>query len=152
MSFNVYVLLGDGELQEGQVWEAAMYAGRHELTGLVAVVDYNKVQLAGTVPELFARRTDRSPNAVAYSHFDRTAGRWIDTSWAEHAASVARVSRSLIALDVKHGDCVSILAQSRQKWVECDIGIVNIRNNFCVLRCNFVIYVENEYLFISGQR
>lgn len=51
LDFKVYVLLGDGELQEGQVWEAAMFAGRHKLSGLVALVDYNKVQLSGTVPD-----------------------------------------------------------------------------------------------------
>ena len=49
LQFHVYVLLGDGELQEGQVWEAAMFAGRHKLTGLIAIVDYNRVQLSGTV-------------------------------------------------------------------------------------------------------
>jgi transketolase len=50
MHFYVYVLLGDGELQEGQIWEAAMFAGRRKLTGLIAIVDYNRVQLSGTVP------------------------------------------------------------------------------------------------------
>lgn len=49
MKFEVYVLMGDGELQEGQVWEAAMYAGFHKLKGLIGIVDYNKVQLAATV-------------------------------------------------------------------------------------------------------
>jgi transketolase len=51
MHFNVYVLMGDGELQEGQIWEAAMYAGGHKLKGLVGLIDYNKVQLAGTVTD-----------------------------------------------------------------------------------------------------
>jgi len=51
MNFNVYVLMGDGELQEGQIWEAAMYAGVHRLKGLIGIVDYNKVQLAGTVKD-----------------------------------------------------------------------------------------------------
>jgi transketolase len=50
MEFQVYVLLGDGELQEGQVWEAAMFAGSRKLTGLIAIVDCNGVQLTGTVP------------------------------------------------------------------------------------------------------
>jgi transketolase len=50
LQFHVYVLLGDGELQEGQVWEAAMFAGQRGLKGLVAIVDYNRVQLSGTVP------------------------------------------------------------------------------------------------------
>lgn len=49
--FEVYVMLGDGELQEGQIWEAAMFAGYHKLTGLIAIVDYNKVQLTGTVSD-----------------------------------------------------------------------------------------------------
>ncbi len=43
-----YVLLGDGELQEGQVWEAAMFAAHHGLKNLVAVVDWNGQQLDGT--------------------------------------------------------------------------------------------------------
>jgi transketolase len=51
MHFCVYVLLGDGELQEGQIWEAAMFAGQRRLKGLIAIVDYNRVQLSGTVPE-----------------------------------------------------------------------------------------------------
>jgi transketolase len=50
MQFHVYVLLGDGELQEGQIWEAAMFAGQRRLTGLIAIVDYNRVQLSGAVP------------------------------------------------------------------------------------------------------
>jgi len=51
MDFRVYVLLGCGELQEGQVWEAAMYAGVHRLDRLTAIVDYNSVQLAGTIKD-----------------------------------------------------------------------------------------------------
>ena len=49
MDFHVYVLMGDGELQEGQIWESAMYAGFHKLSGLIGIVDYNQVQLTGTV-------------------------------------------------------------------------------------------------------
>ncbi|WP_281213346.1 transketolase [Shewanella insulae] len=41
---RVFTLLGDGELQEGQVWEAAMFAGHHGLSQLTAIVDYNKLQ------------------------------------------------------------------------------------------------------------
>ena len=51
LDFKVYVLLGDGELQEGQNWEAAMYAGHHKLEGFVGIIDYNKVQLAASVPD-----------------------------------------------------------------------------------------------------
>lgn len=46
---RVYCLLGDGELQEGSVWESAMTAAHHDLGNLVAVVDRNRVQLDGRV-------------------------------------------------------------------------------------------------------
>ena len=49
---RVYCLLGDGELQEGQIWEAAMFAPQHGLDNLCAVVDYNNVQLDGKVSEI----------------------------------------------------------------------------------------------------
>jgi len=46
MDFRVYVLLGDGEIQEGQVWEAAMAASAYRLDTLTAIVDCNKIQLS----------------------------------------------------------------------------------------------------------
>ena len=49
---NVYTLLGDGEIQEGQVWEAAMYACAKGLDNLVAVVDNNNLQIDGTIAEV----------------------------------------------------------------------------------------------------
>lgn len=49
---NVWVLLGDGECQEGQVWEAAMAAGHSRPGNLIAVVDYNKFQLDGAVADI----------------------------------------------------------------------------------------------------
>ncbi len=42
-NYKVYVILGDGELQEGQIWEAAMSAAKFKSTNLIAIVDYNKV-------------------------------------------------------------------------------------------------------------
>ncbi|HEX7119668.1 MAG TPA: transketolase [Longimicrobiales bacterium] len=50
--FRVYVLLGDGECQEGQVWEAAMAAGFQKPDNLVAIIDYNKYQLDGAISEI----------------------------------------------------------------------------------------------------
>ncbi|MBR0112539.1 MAG: transketolase [Clostridia bacterium] len=50
--FRVYTILGDGEIQEGQVWEAAMYASAKALDNLVAVVDNNNLQIDGTVTEV----------------------------------------------------------------------------------------------------
>lgn len=48
----VYAVMGDGEIQEGQIWEACMFAGAHRLDNLIGIVDSNKVQLDGTVKEV----------------------------------------------------------------------------------------------------
>lgn len=52
--YRTYCILGDGEIQEGQVWEAAMSAGNFHLDNLVAIVDNNKLQLDGTVEEIMS--------------------------------------------------------------------------------------------------
>ena len=49
---RVYVLLGDGEMQEGQIWEAAMSAGHYKLDKLCAIIDCNKLQIDGKVAEI----------------------------------------------------------------------------------------------------
>ncbi len=51
-NFNVYVLLGDGELDEGQNWEAAMSASKYSLSNLIAIVDRNRVQLDGSTEDI----------------------------------------------------------------------------------------------------
>lgn len=51
-SFRTYAVVGDGELAEGQIWEACMYAGANKLDNLTVIVDSNKVQLDGTVEEI----------------------------------------------------------------------------------------------------
>lgn len=50
--YRVYTLLGDGELQEGQVWEAAMFAGHRKLDNLTVIVDNNGLQIDGSVEEV----------------------------------------------------------------------------------------------------
>src|SRR5215469_17080357 len=49
---RTYCMLGDGEIQEGQVWEAAMAAPFHKVDNLVAIVDYNGIQLDGFVKDI----------------------------------------------------------------------------------------------------
>lgn len=50
--YKVYVMLGDGELQEGQNWEAAMFAPNKRLGNLIAILDLNHVQMCGTTDEI----------------------------------------------------------------------------------------------------
>ena len=49
---RVFVVMGDGEINEGSVWEAALCAGKHRLTNLCAIIDYNKIQSAGFTAEI----------------------------------------------------------------------------------------------------
>ncbi|MCB9423384.1 MAG: transketolase [Ardenticatenaceae bacterium] len=51
-SFRVFTLLGDGELEEGSNWEASMAAAHYELDNLVVIVDYNKLQITGSVADV----------------------------------------------------------------------------------------------------
>ncbi len=51
-SYRVYTLLGDGEIQEGQVWEAAMFAGHRKLDNFVVIVDNNGLQIDGNIADV----------------------------------------------------------------------------------------------------
>lgn len=51
-SYKVYTILGDGEIEEGQVWEAAMFAAHYKLDNLIAVVDNNGLQIDGKITEV----------------------------------------------------------------------------------------------------
>ena len=52
LDYHTYVLIGDGECQAGILWEGAMLAGKYKLSKLIAIMDYNKVQLDGTIDEI----------------------------------------------------------------------------------------------------
>jgi len=51
---HVFVLMGDGELQEGQVWEAALYAPHNKMDNLIAIVDYNGAQIDGATADVLS--------------------------------------------------------------------------------------------------
>ena len=53
-TYKVYTVLGDGEIQEGQVWEAAMFAAHYQLDNLVAVVDNNGLQIDGKIGDVMS--------------------------------------------------------------------------------------------------
>ena len=68
--YRVYTILGDGELEEGQVWEAATFAAHQELGNLIAVVDLNGLQIDGKVDHVCASGT--------------LAGKFADFGWEVH--------------------------------------------------------------------
>jgi transketolase len=62
---RTYVVLGDGEIQEGQIWEAAMFAPFHKMDNIVCIVDYNKIQLDGFTKDIM----DLEPHAEKWRSF-----------------------------------------------------------------------------------
>ena len=66
-SWRTYCLLGDGECEEGQVWEAAMSAPRFELDNLCAIVDFNKIQQTSSVAEILPTLEPLVPKWEAFS-------------------------------------------------------------------------------------
>lgn len=62
---RVFVVIGDGEVQEGQIWEAAMAAGHLRLNNLIAIIDYNGLQVNGPIKELM----DIEPIASKWKSF-----------------------------------------------------------------------------------
>lgn len=65
--YNVYCLMGDGEIQEGMIWEAAMTGSHHKLENVCAILDYNKVQENGPVNDI--------------KNEEPQAGRWGSFGW-----------------------------------------------------------------------
>ena len=50
--YRTFVIIGDGESDEGSIWEAALSAGKHKISNLTVIVDYNKMQSYGTTYEV----------------------------------------------------------------------------------------------------
>ena len=84
MSARVYALLGDGELQEGEVWEAAMAGAHHKLDNFCALIDYNKLQ------------SDASNSAIM--GLEPLAAKWRAFGWEVTEIDGHDVSRILAAL------------------------------------------------------
>lgn len=101
----VYILLGDGECEEGQVWECAMFAPAKELTNVIAFVDYNDLQLCGTVEEV-AGLTDIGGKFAAFGWHVVNVKDGNDVAQimdAIDAAKAATDKPSMIILNTKKG-------------------------------------------------
>lgn len=106
-NWRVYVLLGDGELNEGQVWEAAMSAAKFRLNNLTAIVDRNKLQLIGPTEETMP--------------LEPLAAKWQDFGWRVIEADGHDIPSLLCAFDeaqaTKEGPAVIIAQTIKGKGV-----------------------------------
>lgn len=108
-SFNVYVLLGDGEMQEGQVWEAAMCAAHHRVRNLVAIIDRNRFQLDGLVDDIMG--------------IEPLAAKWRAFDWDVHevdghdVAALATLLRTIRSDDTRPGPACVIASTIKGKGI-----------------------------------
>ena len=117
---KVYALVGDGESQEGQIWEAAMFAAAKGLDNLIAITDYNKLQIDGPVAEI----NDVAPLDEKWSAFGWNVIEVEDGNDVEQVAEALRHTHlcagsgrpTMVILNTKKGCGV--------KWIE-DLGAGN---------------------------
>lgn len=120
----IYTIIGDGESQEGQIWEAAMFAAAKKLDNLVGITDYNKLQIDGTVEQV---------NSLA-----PLADKWAAFGWnvinVEDGNNVEQVSEAVKKAKAKCGSQhpTMILLNTKKgcgvKWIE-DLGAGNHNTN-----------------------
>jgi len=104
--FRVFVMIGDGELQEGSNWEAAMAASHHQVQNLVAILDYNKVQQSGHVASMMS--------------LEPVADKWRAFGWAVREIDghdMAQIVAALDALPYEKGPSVIVAHTVKGKGV-----------------------------------
>ncbi|HPR42381.1 MAG TPA: transketolase [Candidatus Methanofastidiosa archaeon] len=112
-SSNVYVLMGDGELQEGQVWEAAMTSSHYKLSNLVAIVDRNMLQCDGATEDIKMLEPLRDKFAsFGWRVFE------VDGHNVSELQNIIRAAR-----DVKDAPCVIIARTVKGKGVSSMEGV-----------------------------
>jgi len=115
--YRTYVMTGDGEIEQGQVWEAAMYAGNHDLDNLTLIVDHNGFQQTDAVDNV----QSLDPLAAKFEAFGWAVreinGHDLDEVAAAFgwARSVTNGPQAIIARTVK-GKGVSLLEEAPGKW------------------------------------
>jgi transketolase len=107
---RAYVVLGDGEMQEGQNWEAAMFAGNNGLDNLCAILDYNGIQLDGFVKDIMSLEPIEDKFRAFGWHVIRTNGHSIHALQASFAeASEVKGRPTMIVAHTIKGKGVSFM-------------------------------------------
>ena len=122
---RIYTLIGDGETQEGQIWEAAMFASAKHLDNLIAFTDYNKLQIDGTVEEV----NGIAPLADKWRAFGWNVLEVEDGNDVEQVRKAVWRARSELALD---GKPAMVILNTKKgcgvRWIE-DLGTANHNTN-----------------------
>jgi len=118
-SKKIYVLLGDGELNEGSNWEAAMFAKQYELDNVVAIVDKNGMQSDGTTEGIMNVDLESVFNSFGWKT-QTCNGHSLDELVAAFSVSVSRKPMVILAKTVK-GKGVSFM-EDNNSWHHCRIN------------------------------
>lgn len=96
----VYVLMGDGEQQEGQIWEAAMYAAHNKVDNLIATIDYNGQQIDGAVTDILDLKNLKAKwEAFGWDVHEFNGNNLEEVIWGlEHAQSLAKKGKPVLNL------------------------------------------------------
>jgi transketolase len=100
-TYRVFVLLSDGECDEGSTWEAALFAPHHGLDNLIAVIDYNKIQSLGTVKEVL--------------NLEPLAAKWEAFGWAVREIDghdLGQIEDALIHVPFRAGQPTCVVAHT----------------------------------------
>lgn len=109
-SNRVYVVMGDGELAEGSVWEGAMFAGHYKLDNLCAVVDRNRLQISGTTEEVMTQDSqDERWSAFGFNVMHASGNDIEALIKAFHAAEEVKGKPTVIIADTTKGCGVSFM-------------------------------------------
>lgn len=115
----VFVLMGDGEQQEGQVWEAAMYAAHHKVDNLIASIDYNGQQIDGPVNDIISLKNLRAKyEAFGWDVMEIKQGNDLDAVIAGYQEAISRTGKGLpvmVLLHTEMGYGVDFMMHSH-KW------------------------------------
>jgi transketolase len=130
---RVYVVIGDGECNEGQVWEAAMAAAQFGLDTLTAFLDYNKMELDGTMEEIM----DIADITAKWVSFNWFVQRIDGHDFAQLERAILRAQRergrpSMIVLDTIKGKGCSF-AENRVESHNMSFDIVKAREAIALL-------------------
>ena len=121
---TVYAIVGDGESQEGQVWEAAMFAASKGLGNLVGFTDYNKLQIDGTVAQV----NDIAPLADKWAAFGWNVIDVADGNDVEQVSAAVKQAKANRATGKPTMVILNTLKGCGVKWIE-DMGAGNHNTN-----------------------
>lgn len=121
---TVYALIGDGESQEGQIWEAAMFAASKKLDNMIAFTDYNKLQIDGTCEQV----NGLAPLGAKWAAFGWNVINVVDGNNVDQVVAAIELAKANRGTEKPTMIILNTLKGCGVKWIE-DLGAGNHNTN-----------------------